>query len=100
MLLCTVVMAHHETGISFLKHVEFIGPYVLVVALLMVSTIPFRSFKQFRTRFGQFFFFGSIVGGFTILTLGGPGGAVLLCLLLTYVLDGLVKKVLSIIHPS
>jgi CDP-diacylglycerol--serine O-phosphatidyltransferase len=100
MLLCTVVMAHHETGLSFLKRVEFMSPYVLVIALLMISTIPFRSFKQFRTRSGQFFFFGSIVGGFTTLALGGPGGAVLLCLLLTYVLDGLMKKVLSIIHPS
>jgi hypothetical protein len=66
----------------------------------MISTIPFRSFKQFRTRFGQVLFFGSIVGGFTILALGGPGGAVLLCLLLTYVLDGLVKKVLFILQPS
>ena len=100
MLLCTVVMAHHEIGLSFLKRVEFMGPYVLFIALLMISTIPFRSFKQFRTRFGQVLFFGSIVCGFTILALGGPGGAVLLCLLLTYVLDGLVKKVLFIIHPS
>ena len=100
MLLCTVVMAHQETGLSFLKHVEFMGPCVLLIALLMMSKIPFRSFKQFRTRFGQFLFFGSIVGGFTILALGGPGGAVLLCLLLTYVLDGLVKKMLSTIHSS
>ena len=100
MMLCTVVMAHHETGLSFLKRVEFMGPYVLLIALLMISTIRFRSFKQFRTRFGQFLFFGSIVGGFTTLALGGPGGAVLLCLLFTYVFDGLVKKVLSIIHPS
>lgn len=100
MLLCTVVMAHYETGLSFLKCVEFTGPYVLVISLLMISTIPFRSFKQFRARLGQFLFFGSIVGGFTTLALGGPGGAVLLCLLLTYVLSGLVKKVLSIIHPS
>jgi CDP-diacylglycerol--serine O-phosphatidyltransferase len=100
MLLCTIVMAHHELGLSFLKHVEFMGPYVLLIAMLMISTIPFRSFKQFRTRFGQFLFFGSIVGGFTTLALGGPGGAVLLCLLLTYVLDGLIKKVLSIFHPS
>jgi CDP-diacylglycerol--serine O-phosphatidyltransferase len=100
MLLCTVVMAHHETGLPFLKCVYFMGPYVVLIALLMISTIPFRSFKQFRTRFGQLLFFGSIVGGFTTLALGGPGGAVLLCLLLTYVLDGLVRKVLSIIHPS
>jgi CDP-diacylglycerol--serine O-phosphatidyltransferase len=100
MLLCTVVMAYHETGLSFLKRVEFMGPYVLLIALLMISKIPFRSFKQFRTRFGQFLFFGAIAGGFTTLALGGPGGAVLLCLLLTYVLSGLVKKVLSIIHPS
>jgi CDP-diacylglycerol--serine O-phosphatidyltransferase len=100
MLLCSVVMAHHETGLSFLKRVEFMGPYVFLIALLMISTIPFRSFKQFRTRFGQFLFFGSIIGGFTTLALGGPGGSVLLCLLLIYVLDGLVKKMLSIFHPS
>ena len=100
MLLCTVVMAHHETGLSFLKRAEFMGPYVLLIALLMISAIPFRSFKQFRSSFGQLLFFGAIVGGFTTLALGGPGGAVLLCLLLTYVLSGLVKKMLSIIHPS
>mgnify|MGYP002062872662 FL=1 len=100
MLLCTVVMAHHETGISFLKRVEFMGPYVFLIASLMISTIPFRSLKQFRTRFGQFLFFGSIIGGFTTLALGGPGGSVLLCLLLIYALDGLMKKMLSIIHPS
>jgi phosphatidylserine synthase len=99
MLLCTVVMAHHETGVSFLRRVEFMGPYVLLIALLMISTIPFRSFKQFRTRFAQFLFFGSIIGGFTTLALGGPGGAILLCLLLVYVFSGLVKKMLSIIHP-
>ena len=93
-------MAHHETGLSFLKHVEFMGPYVFLIALLMISKIPFRSFKQLRTRFGHFFFFGSIIGGFTTLALGGPGGSVLLCLLLIYVLDGLLKKMLSIIHPS
>jgi CDP-diacylglycerol--serine O-phosphatidyltransferase len=98
MLLCSVVMAHHETGLSFLKRVGFMGPYVFLIALLMISTIPFRSFKQFRTRFGQFLFFGSIIGGFTTLALGGPGGSVLLCLLLVYVLDGLVQKMLSISH--
>jgi CDP-diacylglycerol--serine O-phosphatidyltransferase len=100
MLLCSVVMAHHETGLLFLKSVKFMGPYVFLIALLMISTVPFRSLKQFRTRFGQFLFFGSIIGGFTTLAFGGPGGSVLLCLLLIYVLDGLVKKMLSIIHPS
>ncbi len=93
MLLCSVVMAHQETGLSFLKSVEFMGPYIFLIALLMISTIPFRSFKQFRTRFGQFLFFGSIIGGFTTLSLGGPGGSVLLCLLLAYVLDGLVNLI-------
>ena len=53
------------------------------------------SFKQFRTRSVKVLFFASIVGGFTILALGGPGGAVLLCLLLTYVFDGFLKKVLK-----
>jgi CDP-diacylglycerol--serine O-phosphatidyltransferase len=93
MLLCSVVMAHHETGLFFLKRVEFTGPCVLLIALLMISTIPFSSFKQFRSRFAQLLFFGSIVGGFTTLALGGPGGAILLCLLLAYVFSGLVKKV-------
>ncbi len=100
MLLCSAVMAHHETGLLFLKSVGFMGPYVFLIALLMISTIPFRSLKQFRTRFGQFLFFGSIIGGFTTLALEGPGGTILLCLLLVYVLSGLVKKMLSIIHPS
>jgi CDP-diacylglycerol--serine O-phosphatidyltransferase len=100
MLICTVVMTYHETGLLFLKHVGFMGPYMLVIALLMISTIPFRSFKQFRFRFGQFLFFGSVVAGFATLALGGPGGAVLLCLLLTYVISGLMRKGLAIIHPS
>jgi CDP-diacylglycerol--serine O-phosphatidyltransferase len=100
MLICTAVMTYHETGLLFLKRVAFMGPYVLVIALLMISTIPFRSFKGFRSRFGQCLFFGSIIAGFATLAFGGPGGAVLLCLLLIYVISGLVKKAFAIIHPS
>jgi len=100
MLICTVVMTYHETGLFFLKRAAFMGPYVLAIALLMVSTIPFRSFKGFRSRFGQFLFFGAIIAGFATLALGGPGGAVLLCLLLIYVISGLVKKGRTMIHSS
>ena len=39
MLLCSAVMAHHETGFSFLKRVEFMGPYVFLIALLMFSQL-------------------------------------------------------------
>ena len=100
MLICTVVMTYYEAGLLFLKHVGFMGPYMLFIALLMISTIPFRSFKQFRSRFGQFLFFGSVVAGFATLALGGPGGAVLLCLLLTYVISGLMKRGLAMLHLS
>lgn len=100
MLICTVVMTSHETGLSLLKHAAFMGPYVLAIGFLMVSTIPFRSFKRFRSRFGQFLFFGSIIAGFTILALGGPGGVVLLCLLLIYTISGLMKKGLNILRPT
>ena len=100
MLICTAVMTSHETGLSLLKHAAFMGPYVLAIGFLMVSTIPFRSFKRFRSKLGQFLFFGSIIAGFALLALRGPGGAVLFCLLLIYVISGLVKKGLTIIHPS
>ena len=100
MLICTAVMTYHETGLLFLKRAAFMGPYVLVIALLMVSTIPFRSFKGFRSRFGQILFFGSILAGYATLAFGGPGGAILLCLLCIYVISGLVKKVLNLIPLS
>jgi phosphatidylserine synthase len=100
MLICTVVMTSHETGLLFLKRTAFMGPYVLAIGLLMVSKIPFRSFKRFRSKLGQFFFFGSIIAGFALLALRGPGGAVLFCLLLIYVISGLMKKGLTLIHPA
>jgi CDP-diacylglycerol--serine O-phosphatidyltransferase len=100
MLICTVVMTSHETGLLFFKRAAFMGPYVLAIGFLMVSTIPFRSLKRFRNRFGQFLFFGSIVAGFAILALGGPGGAVLLCLLLIYLFSGFVKRGFTILRRS
>ena len=95
MLLCTAVMVHEETGIAFIKHVEVMGPYVLGIGVLMISRIPFRSFKEFRTQSGHYLFFGSILLGFIVLAVGGPGGTILWCLLLFYVLSGLVRKIIS-----
>jgi CDP-diacylglycerol--serine O-phosphatidyltransferase len=95
MLLCTAVMAHKEIGLSFIKRAEVMGPYVLGVSLLMISTIPFRSFHEFRSRFAQYLFFGSILLGFVVLAAGGPGGVILWCLLLFYVFGGLLKKGIS-----
>ena len=89
LLLATVVMTHNELGLSWMREKVFVVPYVLVVALLMVSKIPFRSFKNFKTKVGPFVFGGSILGGLTLLALGGPGGTVLLSVLNWYVLSGL-----------
>ena len=37
-------------------------------------------------------FFGSIAGGLTLLVLGGPGGTVLLALMLLYITRGLIVQ--------
>ena len=85
LLVTTTVMACHE-----LKATAFLGPalmvpVLLVSALLGVSGIRFASYKRFRSRWGQVLFFGSIAAGLGLLVAGGPGGTVLLALMLLYV---------------
>jgi CDP-diacylglycerol--serine O-phosphatidyltransferase len=100
MLLCTAVMAHEETGIAFIKRAEVMGPYMLVISVLMISRIPFRSFQKFESRLAQYLFFGSISLGFVLLAIGGPGGTILWCLLLFYVLSGAVGRGISVLRAD
>jgi CDP-diacylglycerol--serine O-phosphatidyltransferase len=90
LLVTTLVMARYETGWSI-----FAAPWLgvaalLLAALLMVAPLPFPSYKRFRSRATQVAYFAAMAGGLTLLIVGGPGGSVLLALLVVYVLRGLI----------
>ncbi|TNE45462.1 MAG: phosphatidylcholine/phosphatidylserine synthase [Deltaproteobacteria bacterium] len=93
LMLITIVMTHHELKLSFMKDKLFLIPYVLVVAGLMLSNIPYRSFKSFKTRTGPFLFAAWILGGLSVLAFGGPGGAILLAAMVWYVATGFIGLV-------
>ncbi len=99
-LLVTLVMAHQETGWGLFQSPVMVVPVLLVSSGLMVSQIPFPSFKNFRNQFIKYGFFGSIVGGLLLLAGGGPGGVVLFTLLIGYVLYGLARSVLDNLRPG
>jgi len=91
LLLTTLVMASVEVGWKMAEEKIFMAPFVVIVALLMVSSIPLPSFKHFSRRRGKYLFFGSIAVGFLILGLGGAAGALLFGILLCYVLLGVFR---------
>jgi len=88
LLVTTTVMASIELEAPGLREPAVMVPLLLVSGLLGVSRVRFPSYKRFRTRLGQRQFFGSIAGGLALLFAGGPGGAVLLALMVVYVIRG------------
>ena len=90
LLVTTTVMTFHELGVAHLLGPPVMVPVLLISGLLGIVRVKFPSYKRFRSRFGRVLFFGSIAGGLTLLAFGGPGGTVLLGLMLLYVIRGLV----------
>jgi CDP-diacylglycerol--serine O-phosphatidyltransferase len=86
----TLVMAYHELELELLRHPALVLGMAGVAAVLMVAPIPFPSFKSFKRRWTAILYFGSMLGGLTMLFLRLPGGAVLLALILFYIVRGLV----------
>ncbi len=89
LLVTTTVMMSFELGVPGLLRPGVMVPVLLISGLLGVSRVRFPSYKRFPSRFEQVLFYGSIAGGLTLLFLGGPGGTVLLGMLLWYVGRGL-----------
>ena len=85
-------MASHELDIALLRSTPVAVATMLTCAGLMVSRVPFPSYKRFKKRAHKFGFFGSVAGGLTLLATGGPGGTVLLGVLALYVVAGLISR--------
>ena len=73
---------------------------LLTTAILMVAPMPFPSFKRFRNRYLQIAYFGAMAVGLSLLIFGGPGGAVLLALLLFYIARGIVGAAFARATPA
>jgi CDP-diacylglycerol--serine O-phosphatidyltransferase len=90
LLVTTTIMTSHELEVAEILRPSVMVPVLLVSGFLGIVRVRFPSYKRFRSRFGQILFFGSIMGGLTSLVLGGPGGTVLLALMLLYTTRGLI----------
>ena len=95
LLLTTLTMTSHELAWPFLRSPALILGVALGLAVLMVTTVPFPSYKKFKSRPRQLAFFAAITAGLTLLIAGGPGGAVLCGLLTLYVVVGLGRAVFT-----
>lgn len=84
----TLIMTEHEVGLTWLRSPALLLGVVVALAALMVSRIPFPSYKRFRSRLRQLAFFAAIMSGLTLLIAGGPGGTVLFALMVLYVVVG------------
>ncbi len=91
----TLVMASHELDLDALEQPIVFLPVLVGASILMVSRIPFGSYKRFRSRPRQIGFYATVAGGLTMLIFRLPGGAVLLVLLTAYVATGLMSTVLG-----
>ena len=98
--LLSLVMAHTETGWPILKSPVVIVPILIITSALMVSQIPFPSFKNFRNAAIRYTFFGSILGALVLLAVGGPGGTVMFFLVQAYIVFGLVRSVNDNLRPG
>jgi len=90
----TLMMTSYELNLPQLRSGPLFVAVSIVLTALMVSRIPFPSYKKFRSRPRQSVFFASIAGGLTLLMTGGPGGAVLCGLLCLYLVVGLISALL------
>ena len=61
----TLVMASHELDLDALEQPIVFLPVLVGASILMVSRIPFGSYKRFRSRPRQIGFYATVAGGVT-----------------------------------
>jgi CDP-diacylglycerol--serine O-phosphatidyltransferase len=95
LFLTTLSMTEREVGLEWLRNPALLIALALLLSVLMVSRIPFPSYKRFKSRARQLAFFAAIVSGLTLLIAGGPGGTVLFALMVAYVVVGSVMALVT-----
>ena len=93
LILASFVMMVEEWDLEPLQQPLVVAPILLFAAALMVSRIPFQSFKKFKTRWGMVLFYGNIAMGLLELAVGLPGGTHMFLLLNVYVGLGIFNAV-------
>jgi CDP-diacylglycerol--serine O-phosphatidyltransferase len=89
------VMMVEEWKLDSLRHPALVAALLLFAAGLMVSKVPFQSFKKFKTRWGMALFYGNVALGLLELAVGLPGGTHMFLLLNVYVGLGLYRVTLG-----
>jgi CDP-diacylglycerol--serine O-phosphatidyltransferase len=92
----TLMMTSYELDQPWLRSAPLFIAVSLLLTALMVSRIPFPSYKKFKSRPRQAAFFIAIAGGVSLLIAGGPGGAVLCTLLTLYLVVGLISALMRL----
>ena len=87
----TLVMTRYELDLLWLQDRRIAAALLLVSGFLMISRIRFPSYKHFRNRKRQIFYYGLIIFGLSVLCSGGPGGTLLLSFIIGYVLYGIAS---------
>ncbi len=95
LFLTTLSMTEREVGLEWLRTPALLIALLLLLSILMVSRIPFPSYKRFKSRARQIAFFAAIVSGLSLLIAGGPGGTVLFALMVAYVVVGSVLALVN-----
>ena len=93
LLVTTLVMSEIELGVWWMESPTVMVGMVAIASLLMLSPLDFPSFKSFRSPILATLYFGSMVGGLTMLFLGLPGGSVLLGFMVCYLVIGIATIV-------
>lgn len=89
-VLVGVVLAGHDLGSDLLSRAAVVGPITLLLGILMVSGIKFRSFKAFRSLKTKLAFAGAVAVGLGLLVAFTTVGVMLLTVGTLYVASGLL----------
>jgi CDP-diacylglycerol---serine O-phosphatidyltransferase len=98
--LASLVMMAEEWELTVLQQPAVVAPALLICAALMVSKVPFQSFKKFKTRWGMVLFYGNIGLGIIELAVGLPGGTHMFGLLNLYIFLGIRGAVFHGSEPA